>query len=86
MRWAKKRDLNENSIVEALEAIGCDVLKASDVDLIVGRAGKNFLLEVKQPKGAKLQPIQKRLRQSWRGQYAIVTTPIEALKAIGAFG
>jgi hypothetical protein len=88
MRRAAKRDANEPTIVEALEAVGCDVLKATDVDLIVGRAGVNFLLEVKHPKRmseSNLKPIQKKLRSSWRGQYAIVSTPVEALTAIGAF-
>jgi hypothetical protein len=88
-RFAKKRDLNEPSIVEALEAIGCDVLRASDVDLIVGRAGINYLLEVKRPKfksESRIRPVQKRLRDSWKGQYAIVSTPVEALQAVGAFG
>lgn len=85
-RYALKRDQNEPSIVEALESIGCDVLRANDVDLIVGRAGVNYLLEVKHPKRkseSNIKPIQKRLRDSWRGQYAIVSTPVEALKAIG---
>lgn len=86
-RYAARRDQNEPDIVEALEAIGCDVLKATDVDLIVGRHGVNYLIEVKRPKRAtesRLRPIQKRLRDSWKGQYAIVSTPLEALKAIGA--
>jgi len=85
MRYARQRDLNEPQIVEALEAAGCDVLRAQDVDLVVGRAGRTYLLEVKRPKRAtesRLRPIQRRLRQSWRGQYAIVTTAAEALAAV----
>ncbi len=84
-RYARRRDLNEPAIVQGLESAGCDVLQATDVDLIVGRAGRNFLLEVKHPKRAsasRIQPVQKRLRESWRGQYAIVTTLDEALKAV----
>lgn len=86
MRYARRRDLNEPAIVAGLEAVGCDVLQASDVDLIVGIAGRNYMLEVKRPKrtsASRIQPIQKRLRESWRGQYAIVTTLDEALKAVG---
>ncbi len=84
VRRAAKRDANEPGIVQALEAAGCDVLRATDVDLIVGRANQNYLLECKLPSERKrLRPIQKRLRDQWRGQYAIVTTPEEALRAVG---
>lgn len=85
-KYAKRRDLNEPEIIAALRAAGCDVLQADDVDLLVGRAGQNFLLEVKRPKRAsesRIKPIQKRLRDGWRGQYAIVTTPEAALAAVG---
>lgn len=85
-RYAKQRDENEPGIVEALEKAGCDVLRANDVDLIVGLARRNYLLEVKRPKRAtesRLRPIQKRLRDNWRGHYAIVTTVDEALAAVG---
>ena len=86
MRRAAKRDLNEPEIIAALEAVGCDVLRATDVDLIVGRAGRNYLLEVKRVKRAtesRIRPIQRRLRDTWHGQYAIVTTAQEALQAVG---
>jgi len=86
-RYARQRDLNEPEIVQALEAAGFDVLRGTDVDLIVGRAGASFLIEVKRPGKAtesRLRPIQRRLRASWRGHYAIVTTAQEALQAVGA--
>lgn len=86
MTYARRRDANEPAIVKALEAAGCDVLRAHDVDLIAGRAGESYLLEVKRPKRAtesRITPIQKRLRANWRGHYAIVTTPEEALCAVG---
>lgn len=84
-RYAKRRDENEPEIIAALEAAGCDVIRADDVDLLVGRAGKTYLVEVKRPNRAtesRIQPIQKRLRDNWRGHYAIVTTAEEALEAI----
>lgn len=86
LRYARRRDLNEPEIVQALEACACDVLRASDVDLIVGRAGRTFLLEVKRPKRAvesRISPIQKRLRSGWRGHYAIVQSVEQALAAVG---
>lgn len=85
MRRAARRDINEPEIVAALQAAGCSVLPANNIDLIVGRAGANFLLEVKTPQSRDhLKPSQVRLLREWRGQYSIVTTPEEALKAVGA--
>lgn len=85
-RYARRRDLNEAEIVAALERAGCDVLRGQDVDLIVGRAGRNYMLEAKRPDRAtesRIRPIQRRLRSQWRGQYAIVTSAAEALAAVG---
>lgn len=85
-RYAKRRDQNEGAIREALERAGCDVLQGHDVDLYVGRAGRSYFVEVKRPDRAtesRLRPIQKRLRDNWRGHYAIVTTVDEALAAVG---
>ena len=76
MRYANRRDDNEKA--------GCDVLQCQDFDLAVGRAGRNFLLEVKvDHRPSRLRKIQKQLRGSWRGQYDIVTTVDEALRAVG---
>jgi len=51
--------------------------------LAVGRGGKVYFLEVKTDNG-KLTPAELEFQQMWRGHYAIVRTPEEALKAIGA--
>jgi hypothetical protein len=83
-RYAKRRDGNEHPIVQALIAAGCDVIQMDAVDIIVGRAGINYMLEIKQPKRRRqLQPSQIKLRDSWRGQYAIVSSAQEALKVVG---
>lgn len=82
-RYAKRRDANHRSIRDVLVAMGCDVLESDIVDLIVGLAGNTYLIEVKRDGRARLRPVQKRLRESWRGHYAIVTTPEEACKAVG---
>lgn len=87
MRYAKRRDANEPAIVEALELAGFDVVRTDEIDLIAGKAGENYLLEVKQPgkdTESRIRPLQRRLRDRWAGQYAIVTTPLEALRAVGA--
>ena len=85
-RYAKRRDENEPEIVRALENAGCDVVRTDEIDLVVGLGKKSYCLEVKRPGMAtksRLRPIQKRLRTRWNGHYAIVTTPEEALRAVG---
>jgi hypothetical protein len=85
--WARKVDANQAEIVDALRQLGASVLILSRVgqgcaDLAVGLRGETFFLEVKTDKG-KLTPAEKEFMDSWRGHYAIVRTPEEALKAIG---
>ena len=87
MRWAAKTDSNQKAIVSALRQVGASVLVLSRVgqgcaDLAAGIRGETFFLEVKTDKG-KLTPAEKEFMQGWRGHYAIVRTPEEALKAIG---
>lgn len=84
MRRAAKRDVNEPEIVTALERVGAMVLRQTHPDLVVGFRGANFLLEVKGTRPQRLQPEQIRLRASWPGQYTIVASVDDALRAIGA--
>lgn len=86
-RYDAKRDANEREIINALEAAGCTVLQESKIDLIVGRTmpdgmKRNFALEVKMPgKRDDLKPSQIKLKTTWKGHYAIVTSIDEALAA-----
>jgi hypothetical protein len=93
-RFARRRDANEPAIVAALQAAGCVVTRLHEpVDLLVGRDGTNYLLEVKLPLGpcggrpaselGKSQRIQTAWLGSWIGQVSIVRTPEEALAAVG---
>lgn len=82
-RYAKRRDSNHAEICAALKRAGCDIIASDTVDLIVGRAGATYCIEIKSHKEAQLRPIQRWLRESWRGHYAIVTSVDEALKAVG---
>ena len=83
-RYAKRRDENEESIVNALEAIGCTVVRLdTPVDLLCGRGGKNILLECKMPKGRLTKP-QREFHAEWKGQVRVVTTPEEAIEAVQA--
>jgi Holliday junction resolvase len=85
MRQAAKRDANEQQIVGALEAVGCIVHRLSQKgipDLLVGRQGATYLIEVKELKGS-LTDDQKYFFETWRGHAVIVRTVEEAMEAIG---
>lgn len=82
-RYAARRDGNEMPIVNALRKVGCTIKRLDFCDLLVGWRGRNFLLEVKTEKG-QLKESQEEMVRSWRGQYEIVRTAEEALRAIGA--
>ena len=85
--WARKVDRNQAEIVSALRQVGASVLVLSRVgqgcpDLAVGIRGETYFMEIKTVRGA-LTPAEHEFMERWRGHYAIVRTPEEALKAIG---
>ena len=82
--YANRRDANEREIIAALERAGCvvDRVERRPYDLVVGRGYQNFLLECKAKKGA-LRASQTQFRRRWFGQYAVVRSPEEALRAVG---
>lgn len=80
-------DANQPAIVAALRAAGRTVEVISDVgrgvpDLLVGHQLRTFCLEVKAPrKRGDLTPVEMAWMARWRGHYAVVTTPQEAIEA-----
>ena len=82
-RYDARRDANEPEIVEALEAVGASVLRADDVDLVVGFRNTNYLMEIKTPQG-RLNKKQQKFFRSWHGQVNIIRTVDQALALIGA--
>ena len=91
MRKAAKIDANQKQIVEALRKAGCSVQSLATVgkgypDLIVGRHGRNFLIEVKDgakvPSARKLTNDEKRWHDNWQGHVAVVEDVNEALKLV----
>lgn len=95
MRRAAKVDANQSDIVKALRAVGATVQVLSDVgkgcpDLLVGRAGKNYLLEIKDgdkfKSKRKLTPDQIEWHQEWCGQVAVVECVDDALVVVGLVG
>lgn len=84
---AARTDANQKEIVAVLRAAGCSVVSLHRVgdgvpDLLVGRAGRNYLLECKIP-GRGLNDKQQEWHRAWAGQRAVVTTPEGALTAVG---
>jgi hypothetical protein len=85
----KRKDAGHDRIVAALLASGAIVVDLSNVgagvpDLMVGRGGRTWLLEVKEEKGA-LRASQVAFLARWRGgPVALVRTPREALEAVQA--
>lgn len=95
-RYAKQRDATEEPIVEALEAAGFQVFKLDKpCDLLVRRPsdppGRFQALEVKTARkksGYHVNKSHKGLRELQEAFLAetrtpVVTTPIEALRAVG---
>ena len=92
MRRAARVDENQGQIVAALLRAGCSVQSLAAVgkgcpDLLVGYAGHNFLIEVKnlsKPKAdQQLTPDQEDWHNDWQGSVSVVRTPHEALAACG---
>lgn len=85
------RDDNEPDIIKALTEVGAVVVQLEHpADLLVGSRGRWYLLEVKDgnkpPSRRKLtdnQIVFSKRCQIDRLPFAVVMTPIEALKAIG---
>ena len=76
MRRAHNLDANHAEVVAAFRALGCSVLSLAGVgngcpDLLVGVAGRNHLVEVKdggKPKSKRaLTPLEQEFAQRWRG-------------------
>lgn len=91
MSWGQyKVDANQAEIVDALRRAGCSVQVLAAVghgcpDLLVGRAGRQYLLEVKNlsGRGKRLTPDQLAWIAAWRGSVAVVTSISEAFAAVG---
>jgi hypothetical protein len=85
-------DANHSSIVLALRQCGCTVQSLAMVgkgcpDLLVGRQGQNYLLEVKDgdkvTSKRKLTADEEEWHDSWRGAVSIVANIEEALAVVG---
>ena len=83
-RYAARKDANQSDVVDALRACGWFVwVQDQPCDLLVGKAGLNLLLEVKdgkkRPSARKLTPAQVNFERDWRGQFDVVKSAEEAI-------
>jgi len=91
MRRAARTDANQHEIVKGLRKTGCTVLDLSAVgcgcpDILVGRAGQNWLFEIKDgakpPSARKLTIPEQAFFAMWRGNVQVVKSLDEAIDAI----
>lgn len=92
LNYKRKRvDDNQLEIIKALKKVGCSVADTSGAgegfpDLVVGKAGKNWLIEVKDgnkpPSKRKLTPSQGKFHSRWLGQIAVVKDPETAIAVV----
>lgn len=93
MRRAAKVDANHAAIVAAFRQLGYSVLDLSRVgqgcpDLLVARAGKTMLIEVKdgakKPSARKLTPAQMEFIQHWRGRIDVVQSTEDVVRIVAS--
>lgn len=92
MRRAAKIDSNQNKVVTLLRKIpGVSVAVTSALgkgfpDLVIGRNGKNYLVELKDgdkfKSQQKLTPEESKWHDEWRGQVAVCANIDEVLNTI----
>lgn len=91
MKRAAKIDANQKEIVGALRQAGCSVQSLASIgrgvpDLLVGKDGRNYLIEIKDgnkcPSARRLTDDQQTWHQGWNGQVAIVEDVDQALQLI----
>lgn len=88
-RWATRKDATQKDIISALEAVGCEVwVIERPCDLLTNFRGQWLPMECKTPqangKARKRSDQAEQTEVIERTRIPVVTTPIEALRAIGA--
>ena len=92
MRRAAKTDENQKEIVAAFRGLGFTVAITSALgqgfpDLVVGKWGRNFLIEVKDgekpPSKRQLTDAEEEFASGWRGQYDVIKSVSEVMEFNG---
>lgn len=90
-RFARRTDDNQAQLVATFRRIGCAVFSLASVgrgcpDLLVGCAGRNWLVEVKDGSKAaskrKLTPLEAEFHAMWPGPVAVVETVEDVLALV----
>ena len=90
----KNTDTNEKDIVSALRKIPGVTVETDHDDIFVGFRRQNYWFEIKDPskvnkkgepydKSSETAKKQQKLKDTWRGQYDIVSRLDQILKIIG---
>ncbi len=91
MRRAAKIDANQNQVVKDLRKLGFSVRITSSlgqgfVDLVLGKAKKNYLVELKDgskpPSARKLTPDEEKFIEEWKGSVIVASSLEEILNQI----
>ena len=85
--YSKRRtDNNHREIIIELRSHGFSVFDTHNipkfVDCVVGYNGYNFMFEIKQDHKKKLTPDEQKLKDTWTGQYDVITSAKEAITII----
>ena len=82
-KYAKKADLNQAEIVDALRKAGISVeIIGEPLDLLCGHNAINILLEIKRPGQKPRTKKQKLFLKNWKGQARIVETAEDAIDVV----
>jgi hypothetical protein len=91
MKYAAKKDDNQDEIVSALKQMGATVTSIHQIgnglpDILVGFRGKNYLFEIKDgkkvPSARRLTADEKKWMKLWRGHANVVKSVNEAIEIL----
>ncbi len=79
-----RKDANQKVIIDCLKKLGYSVLELDDVkngcpDILVGKNGNNYLIEIKTEKG-KLNELQQKFIERWNTRVYIIKNIDEAIE------
>lgn len=83
-RFAKKRDTSERAVIDGLEKAGYSIWQDLPVDLLCFKAGRFYVLEVKTGKARTRKSQARQAAFIALTGCATISTPEDALKALGA--
>ena len=84
-RFARKKDGTHEMVADAFRQAGWSVIdtyRAPECpDFFAAHDGRTVAVEVKS-RGGKLAKAQERFRDTWLGEYYVISTPAEALQIL----